>query len=76
MSFFKPLTEGATNKSISRLHTLIWVLIYGGLLVAVLGLFVQRANDPVGWSMVVLGCVAAAGGCVLIYVRSKMKAEP
>lgn len=75
MSFFKPLTEGAANKSISRLHTLIWVLIYGGLLGAVLGLFVQRANDPVGWSMVVVGCVAAVGGCVLIYVRSKMKAD-
>ena len=75
MSFFKPLTEAATNKSISRLHTLIWVLIYGGLLGAVLGLFVQRANDSVGWAMVVVGCLVAVGGCVLIYVRSKMKVD-
>ena len=75
MSFFKPLTDVTTNKSISRLHTLIWTLIYGGLLCAVLGLFVQRANDPVGWTMVVAGGLAVAGGCVLIYVRSKMTVE-
>ena len=76
MSFFKPLTESAANKSIARLHTLIWVLIYGGLLTVVLGLSVQRSNDAMGWSMVAAGALIAAVGCVLIYVRSKMKAEP
>ena len=75
MSFFKPLTEGAANKSIGRLHTLIWALIYGGLLAAVLGLFVLRADDSAGWFMVVLGSAAAIVGCALIYVRSKLKTE-
>lgn len=75
MSFFKPLTEGAANKSISRLHTLIWALIYGGLLATVLGLFVQRTDDTAGWFVVVMGCVAAIVGCALIYVRSKLKTE-
>lgn len=57
----------------STVDTLIWVLIYGGLLLLCLGLFVQRAHDPMGWTMVVGGGVAAAAGAVLIWVRSKMK---
>ena len=76
MSFFKPQqTNVAVNKSIARLHTLIWVLIYGGLLCAVLGLSVQRTNDQIGWSMVVIGSLTTALGCVLIYMRSKMTPE-
>lgn len=73
MSFFKPLSEKVTSKSVARLHTLIWTLIYGGLLTLVLGLSVQRSDDPIGWSMVVAGALVAAAGCVLIYVRSRMK---
>ena len=76
MSFFKPLTEKSSNKTISRLHSLIWALIYGGLLTLVLGLTVQRTDDPIGWSMVVVGGLLAAAGAVLIYVRSTMKVEP
>ena len=52
---------------------LTWILIYGGLLVLCLGLFVQRQHDPIGWTMVVAGGVAAAAGVVLIWVRSRMK---
>lgn len=76
MSFFKPGTETTSNKSIARLHQLIWALIYGGLLTVVLGLSVRRTSDPIGWSMVVVGGLVAALGVVLIYVRSKMKTEP
>ena len=57
----------------STLETLIWVLIYGGLLLVGLGLAVQREHDPLGWSITVFGAVAAAVGVVLIYVRSRMK---
>jgi vacuolar-type H+-ATPase subunit I/STV1 len=52
---------------------LTWILIYGGLLVLGLGLFVQRGHEPIGWSMVVTGGIAAAAGVVLIWVRSRMK---
>lgn len=76
MSFFKPSTERSSNKTVRRLHNLIWALIYGGLLTAVLGLSVQRSDDAIGWSMVTAGAVLAAMGCVLIYVRSRMKSEP
>lgn len=75
MSFFKPLTETSANKNISRLHSLIWALIYGGLLTVVLGVFVERTDEPIGWSMVVIGAIAAVSGFVLIYVRSRIKVD-
>jgi len=75
MSFFKPSTEPSSNRTVRRLHNLIWAFIYGGLLISVLGLSVQRSNDAIGWSMVTVGAVVAVIGCVLIYVRSRMKAE-
>jgi hypothetical protein len=58
------------------LEKLIWILIFGGLLVAALGLFVAR-QDPTdsnafGGSLMSFGGVAAAVGVVLIYVRSRM----
>jgi hypothetical protein len=52
---------------------LIWVLIYGGLLVLVLGLFVQERVFGFGFSLIVIGGVAAAVGAALIVVRSRMK---
>ena len=38
MGFFKPSASTTSNKAAARLHGLIWVLIYGGLLTLVLGL--------------------------------------
>lgn len=76
MAFFKPPAETTSNKSIARLHQLIWVLIYGGLLTLVLGLSVQRTDDAIGWSMVLGGALVTALGGVLIYVRSRLKTGP
>jgi hypothetical protein len=53
-------------------ETLVWVLLYGGLLLAVLGLAMLRADHPLGWSMVVAGGMAAGVGVALIWIRSKM----
>ena len=72
MGFFKESGSPTSNKAIARLQQLIWVLIYGGLLTLVLGLSVQRIDDPMGWSMVVVGGALAALGFVLIYVRSRL----
>ncbi len=72
MGFFKETGTATPSKTISRLQTLIWVLIYGGLLTLVLGLSVQRTHDPLGWSLVTGGAIVAAIGFVLIYVRSRM----
>lgn len=76
MGFFKPAANTATDKSIARLHQLIWALIYAGLLTLVLGLFVRPGNDALGWSMVAGGAALAAIGAVLIYVRSRMRTGP
>ena len=73
MGFYKPGANHPTDPSVVRLHKAIWSLIYGGLLLLVLGLFVQKADDVVGWTMVVVGGLMAVLGCVLIYVRSRLK---
>ena len=66
----------ATAKNIRRLQNLIWVLIYGGLLTLVLGVFTRRVDDSLGWAMVLAGGVIAAIGAVLIYVRARLKTTP
>jgi hypothetical protein len=72
MGFFKETGSSTPSKTIARLQTLIWVLIYGGLLTLVLGLSVQRSDELLGWLMVAGGGIIAATGFVLIYVRSRM----
>ena len=74
MSFFKKY-NGTNHAGLMRLETLIWVLIYGGLLTLVVGLFMSRREDGAGFEMVVGGAVLAAIGACLIYVRSKLREE-
>ncbi|MCX7277949.1 MAG: hypothetical protein NTZ15_11595 [Burkholderiales bacterium] len=62
-------------KTIARLENTIWVLLYGGFLTLVLGLFTQRADDELGLNLVVGGGAAAALGAVLIYVRSRVRSS-
>jgi hypothetical protein len=54
-----------------KLERLTWILIYGGLGLLCLGLFAQRMDDALGWSLVVVGGVVAAVGVVLVWVRSR-----
>lgn len=75
MSFFKPSPDANANKTTARLHTLIWVLIYAGLLSLVLGFSIRRFDDALGWTVAIVGGVVAAVGFFLIYFRSKMKVE-
>lgn len=59
------------------LETLVWVLIYGGLLGVGLGLALQQQGRPsLGWTVVVVGGIVAAMGVLLIWVRSRRKDEP
>ena len=64
-----------TLQNLKRMQQLIWVLIYGGLLTLVLGLSVQRTDETMGWSMVIGGGGFALLGAVLIFVRSRLKAD-
>ncbi|KZT16178.1 hypothetical protein A1D30_11750 [Acidovorax sp. GW101-3H11] len=65
----------ATSQNLQRLHKLIWVLIYGGLLTLVLGLATGRSDAALGWSLALGGGLAAAVGVVLIAVRARLKTD-
>ena len=72
MGFYKPGANHSADPKTARLHKIIWSLIFGGLLTVILGIFVGKTDDVVGWTMVAAGGVLAAIGAVLIYVRSKL----
>ncbi|MBS0343538.1 MAG: hypothetical protein JSS56_23790 [Proteobacteria bacterium] len=59
-------------KPYAKLEGWIWVLIYGGLLLVVLGIVTGRESAALGWSLAVPGAVVAAVGAVLVYVRSRL----
>ena len=63
----------AAPRTLQRLQTLIWVLIYGGLLTLVLGIATARTDGALGWSLAVGGGVAAAVGVALIAVRARLR---
>lgn len=55
----------------ASLDVWIWVLVYGGLLVLCLGLFVGRTDSGFGLVLVALGAVIAGTGAALVVVRSR-----
>jgi len=58
-----------------KIETLVWLLIYSGLLIAALGLFL-RASEPIaGLVLIVAGLVDAAAGVLLIWLRSRMTTD-
>ena len=69
MGFFDRY-NGTTDTRLVRLERLTWLLIYVGLVVMVLGSFIQRTQDATGWFWA--GGLAVVSGIVLIYVRSRM----
>jgi hypothetical protein len=56
----------------STVEALVWVLVYGGALLLVLGLFVARSDGALGWLLGLAGAAIAVAGVVLIYLRSRM----
>lgn len=74
MSFFKPY-NGTTHKGLMRLESLIWTLIYGGLLILLVGIFMGRAQEGSGDWLIALGVVLAAIGTGLIYLRSRLRED-
>ena len=74
MSFFKKY-NGTTNLRLARLETVIWVLIYGGLLTTLIGAYMSREVVGSGIVLVVTGLLVTATGAVLVYVRSRLREE-
>lgn len=63
------------QRTLERMHQLIWALIYGGLLALVLGIATAAADEPLGWSLGLAGGALVASGLVLIGVRSRLKSD-
>jgi hypothetical protein len=64
-----------TINKLKWMQQLIWVFIYGGLLTLVLGLSVERNDEFLGFAIALSGGALALLGVVLIYVRSRLKAD-
>ena len=75
MGFYKPGANHPTDPRMARLHKIIWTLIFGGLLTIVLGIFVGKMDDAIGWVMIAAGSTLTVVGAVLIYVRSTMTSD-
>ena len=75
MSFFKKY-NGTAHVGLMRLETLIWVLIYGGLLTLVLGGFLARVQDGSGVGVMIAGGLLVLIGAILLVVRSRLREEP
>ncbi len=56
-----------------RVERLVWILVYGGLLALVLGIFVQRYDRLLADILQIAGTLVACSGALLIWVRSRMK---
>ena len=63
----------ATEINKLRVERLVWVLVYGGLLGLVLGMFVQRYDRLLADILQIGGSIVAGSGALLIWVRSRMK---
>ena len=63
------------KKTLLWIERLVWILIFGGMLVASLGLFLRLGSDAgghlTGTVLIVKGGVAIAAGVVLIFVRAR-----
>ena len=61
-----------------RIEKWIWPLIYGGLLLLSLGLFVGRRIDGtgMGWALVLVGAAGVVAGAVLVVLRSRLPDKP
>lgn len=59
-------------KTVAWIDRMIWILIYGGLFVAILGLASWPESLALAWSLVVIGGITAAAGVVLLWIRSRL----
>ena len=58
--------------NVKRIEKWTWVLIYGGLLLLSLGLFVLRISAVMGWALLLAGGAGVAAGIVLVVLRSRV----
>ena len=74
MTFFVRY-NGTMHAGLVRLEVLAWILIYGGLLGALVGGWMVRTERG-GELLLGAGVLAVVLGIVVIYVRSRMGDDP
>ena len=62
--------------SIAKVEVLIWVLIYGGLLVLAVGLALREVHGLLAGTVSLIGGLIVAVGVALIWIRSRMVNPP
>jgi len=60
-----------TERTLARLDAAGWSLIYGGLFALALGIASHGKTVIGGWSLGIVGVLAAVAGVVLIVVRAR-----
>jgi hypothetical protein len=63
----------ATEINKLRVERWAWILIYGGLIGLVLGMFLARQDRTLGDTFQIGGTGVSVAGAVLIWVRSRLK---
>ena len=59
-------------KTLKRIDSLIWYLIYGGLFGVVLGMILDNVGELASVLLVAGGLALTFAGAVLLYVRSRL----
>jgi hypothetical protein len=63
----------ASHRTLKLMDALIWVLVFGGLLSFVLGVFIGKTHDVLGFWFIGGGACAVVVGVLLFFVRSQLK---
>ncbi|MGE0498801.1 MAG: hypothetical protein AB7I35_00330 [Ramlibacter sp.] len=65
----------ASAKAIAWVERGVWICIYAGLLMLVLGLAARESSPVAAMLLMVTGALLAAAGVVLIWVRSRLRED-
>ena len=60
----------------ARIELWIWVLIYLGMVAIGLGWSVQRSDESLGWGIAIVGAALVIAGALMVWIRSRMTADP
>ena len=65
-----------SKTTLTRLQWVIWIAIYGGLLVISVASFLGQDDWATATVMYAAGGVLVAAGIIMIYVRSRLRDPP
>ena len=63
----------ASARALAWIERLVWILIYTGLFMVVLGMANLPGQTATGWSLIAAGAVLTIAGVILIWVRSRLR---